>query len=384
MCLRNLLRRRARTSLCVFGVALGVMFILAVGATTTRYFAIIREMNVFYSGDVVVIARGSIFVQAISFGGFLQESTLEEVKKVEGVKTAVPMLFVLGPSPRLGPLLPSNISIGIPVGNWSVLVGPTPLKPGGRWPSAGSGEKEAVIGVSLSDEHGLTVNSTIMIKNHELRVVGILDTPSAFLARTIILPLKVAQEIYGYRRLISMLVVEPQEGVTEEELAERIEAEILGVTALTGGERTLFLEPILRDMELWNLGIRGVVFLMSMVLVMTVAMMNVSERRKELATLDAIGAPKSSIVRIVITETGLMGLFGAILGVPLGTAAALLLTSFYTRFPMSMILRGMLFFVPPTTMLEILASTVVVSCIAGVIPAITAARKSIAEALRSE
>ena len=386
MCLRNLLRRRARTSLCVFGVALGVMFIIAVGATTTRYITIVREMNVFYSGSVVVVARGSIFVQAFSIAGFLPESKLNEVDGVEGVNAAVPMLFIIGTPAQEGviQLVPSNISVGIPTGNWSVLIGTTPLKPGGNWPSASSGEKEAVIGISLSMEHSLTVNSKIRIKTHELRVVGILDTPSAFLARTIIMPIETAQEVYGYEMFISMLVVEPEDGITEEELADRIEAEVLGVSALTSDEKNQFIEPIFRDLELWNLGIGSAIFLMSMVLVMTVAVMNVSERRKELATLDAIGAPKSSIVRIVVTETGLIGLFGGIVGIPLGTTAALLITHFYTEIPMSLIFPWWLDIVPPTMMFKILVSAVALSCLAGIIPAITAARKSITEALRSE
>jgi len=386
MCLRNLLRRRVRTSLCVFGVALGIMFILAVGGTTMRYVTIIKEMNVFYTGDVVVVARGSIFIEAIPIGSSLQENTVVEVRQVEGVKTAVPMLFVVGSSApgSIAQFVPSNITVGIPVGNWSVLVGHAPLMPGGRWPSANSSEKEVVIGVYLAQLHNLTVNSGIRLKNHNLRVVGILDTPSVLLARTIIMPLKVAQEIYGYGMSVGMVVVEPLEGVTEEELADRIEAEILGVTALTGDERNAIIEPILRDVEMWNLGIRGVLFSLSMVLVMTVAIMNVSERKKELATLDAIGASKSYIVRMVITETGLIGLFGGILGVMLGTVAALLVSSFYSSVPLSVMFPSIFAIVPPTMMLEILASTVAVSCVAGVIPAIIVARKSIVELLRSE
>lgn len=385
MCLRNLFRRRIRTSLCVLGIAIGVMPIIAVGATTSRYFSIIKEMNLLYSGDIIVIARGSIFVQAVPIGGSLQENTVDKVKHVEGVKAAVPMLCVIGLSTykySLAQLVPLNVTIGIPLGNWSFLVGTTPLRPGGSWPSTDSSQEEVVIGTYLAQRYSLIVNSTIRTKNHELRVAGILDTPSAILTRTIIMPLEVAQEIHGYNMLINMIVVEPQEGITEKELVDRIEVEIGGVKALTDDERNEIIEPILRDVEAWNLGIRSVLFSISMLIVMIVATTNVSERKIEFATLDAIGAPKSCILRMVIIETGLIGLFGCVGGILLGVVAAVLMISFYASVPVSFVLPDLFVIVTPTMMLGTLLSVVVLSCIAGVIPAMVAARISKTEALR--
>jgi len=386
MCLRNLSRRRVRTFLCVIGIALGVMLIVAIGATSRRYADVIRELNVFYRGKVVVVARGSLFIQAIPIGGSLLEGTVNEVKQVDGVKAAVPMLLVIGSSTGEGiaNFVPMNISVGIPPGNWSILVENTPLKPGGRWPSANSSESEVVVGGYLARINNLTVNSEIRVNGHNMRVVGILDTLSVFLDRVIIMPLDVAQNVYRYNMLINMIVVEPLEGVTEEELGHRIEAEIQYVKALTSKERNETVEPILNDMEMWNTGISIIIFSISMVLVMTVATMNISERRRELATLDAIGAPKNTIIRIVVTETALIGLFGGIAGILLGAFAALLLSSFYASVPLSILFPGLFVIVTPTLMLEILVFTVASSCIAGIIPAITTARKSIVEVLRSE
>ncbi len=384
MCLRNLSRRRTRTFLCIFGVSLGVILIVAIGSTTMRYVAAIRQMNSFYSGDVVVVARGAFFIQAFPLGSFLHESKIDEVKRVPGVKSAVPMLFIINTPTHESVLQPvlSNVSVGVPTGNWSVLVGSTPLKPGGRWPSTQSGGREIVIGVRLSQIYGLTVGSTTKIKNHEFRVVGILDTPSSLLRRVILMPLEEAQEVYQYQMSLSMLVVEPEGGTTEEELASRIESEVRGVGALTSQERNEIMEPVLSDLESWSLGIRTAIFSMSMVLVMMVAMINVTEERKALATLDAIGASQSSIVRIVVTETGLIGLFGGLLGIPLGVLIALWITNFYTSIPMPLLLPDIPFYLP--MIFEILAYTVVLSCVAGLIPALIANRRNIADVLRSE
>jgi len=390
MCLRNLLRRRFRTSLCIFGVSLATIFIVAIGATTTNYTTVIRKMNIFFRGDVVVVAEGAMVIQAFPvIGGNIPESVVEKVQQVNGVKTAVPMLVRFGYQiEAVIQLAPSNVSIGIPSGNWSVLVGHTPLKPGGNWPSADPDKKEVVVGPSLAKQYDLAVDSKVKVENTNLTVAGILDSRSALLSRSIILPLELARRLYYPDPRVSwmgnMVVVELEEEGTEKEVADRIEAEILGVEALTTDERNEIIEPLLHDIETWNLGLSSVLYLLSMILVTMVAMMNVSERRRDFATLDAIGAPKSAIFRMVITESTLIGLLGGLAGIVLGSIAAMLIASIYTNIPLSMFFFDLFNIVSPLLMIKILASTVAVSCIAGVIPAIAASRMNISEVLRSE
>jgi len=385
MCLRNLFRRRTRTFLCVFGIALATMLIVTIGATTSRYISIIKEMHTYFSGKVVVVTKGAIVIEAFPIGiGNLPQTMAEKVKQnVHEVKNAVPMLFIYNLEGAVE-ALPTNFTIGIPCGNWSVLVGPTPLKPGGHWPSADSSENEVVVGFSLSDQYNLTAGSKIRIRGYDLAVVGVLDTSSAFLSRSMIMSLELVQEIYGYNMLINLVVVEPMEGVREEELADRIEEKIENIKALTEEERTELSQPLISNIETWTLGIRTALFILSMIFVTTVAMINISERRRDFATLDAIGAPKSFIFKMVITETGLMGLFGGVAGILLGSVAAILLASFYTGIPISLFFPGIFDITPPYLMLQILVSTIAVSCIAGVIPSIAAARMNITEVLRAE
>ena len=364
------------------------MFIVTIGATTSRYTTIIREMNVFFSGDIVVVAKGSIVVQAFPIsGGNLPGDIVDEVKQIEGVKTAVPMLVFFGYELEDAiQLVPTNISIGIPSDRWEILVGSTPMKPDGRWPSANSSTKEVTIGPSLVAQYNLALGSTIRIKNYNLTIVGILDTPSTTLARAIIMPLRLAQCVYfpTNSSWINMMVVELEEESMGKEVVENIEANITGVKALTADERNETIAPLLSDIETWNLGMRGMLFFLSMILVTTVAIMNVSERRRDFATLGALGASRKSIFRMVITETTLIGLFGGLLGILVGTIATLFLASIYTRIPLTLFFQGLFGVVSPIFMVEILASTLAVSCVAGILPAINAMRANISEVLRSE
>ncbi|MFX0080028.1 MAG: ABC transporter permease, partial [Candidatus Hermodarchaeota archaeon] len=354
MCLRNLLRRRFRTSLCISGVSLATIFIVAIGATTTNYTNVIRDMNVFFNEEIVVVAQGSWVVQAFPVvGENLPESTLEKVNQVEGVKTAVPMVVRFGYQVEaVIQLVPTNVSIGIPFENVSVLIGQTPLKPGGTWPIADSDQEEAIVGPSLAIEWNFDVGSKIKISSKHasmnLTVSGILDTRSALLSRSIILPLRLAQQLsYGHTTFVNMIIVEPEDMDQQEPIANRIEQEIPGLKALSTHERNQIVEPLLSDIETWNLGLSSVLYLLSMILVIMVSTMNISERRRDFATLDAIGAPKSAIFRIVIIETALIGLLGGVLGVLLGSIAAVLIASIYTSIPLSMFFADLLAFISP-------------------------------------
>lgn len=388
MCLRNLSRRKVRTSLCILGLALGIMLTIAINGASNNYITVIKDMNVFYQGNIVVVSKGSIFVQALSIGGFIQETVVDEIRKVDGVATAVPLIFILGSSENQGviQIVPPNISVGVPVGNWSVLTGSIPLKTGGRWPLDDSNPAEIVVGASLSVKECLSINSEIEINGKKLKVVGVLDIPSSSALGNImiIMSLKTAQELYHYQKLISIIIAKPREGVTENVLSRSIESNISGVSALTDDERNEIIKPILDDMRLWSIGIGGAVAGINMVLVMVVSMMNMSERRRELATLDAIGIPKWTMIRLIVTETGLLGLFGCIIGIPLGMVATVLITYFYTHLPLSLLFGDILIHVPPIMAITTLTSTVVLSCVAGLVPALFMARKNIVELMRSE
>jgi len=66
--------------LCIIGVALAATFVVAVGATTTRYMTVIKEMNVLFSGQVMVVSKNAIVIQAIPITrGMLQEKLAEEL-----------------------------------------------------------------------------------------------------------------------------------------------------------------------------------------------------------------------------------------------------------------------------------------------------------------
>jgi len=368
-------------------VALATTFVIAVGATTMRYTTVIKEMNVLFSGQVMVVSKDAIIIQAIPIGGSMlpQSSTVEKIKNIAGVEKTVPILFITPID--IGGILqpvPVNFSMGIPVEDWQLILGPTPLKGNvGHFPTNES-SNEVVVGASLADQYEWSVGTKLNFSDYELEIVGILTTKLALLNRCVVMPLKLAQKIYSSLGSVNIITVKPLQGYSQKNLTDTIEEQIAYVSALTEDKRNDMIQPILAQVETWNLGIQTVVFIMSLILVMTVTLMSVSERRRDFATLDAMGAPLSHVFRLVILETSLIGVLGGALGIFFGSLTALVLASLYTNIPLAQFFPSILEFVPPFYMLEIFVTIIAVCCLGGIIPAINATRMRIAEVLRAE
>jgi len=384
-CLRNLFRRKTRTCLCIIGVALATMFVIAVGSTSMRYVTVVRELNVLFSEKVMVVSENAIVVQAVPIGGGLlpENYTVKRLWKVDGVEDVVPVLFVtpvgIGDTIQL---VPVNFTMGIPVGKWTAVIGPTPLRGNvGHFPSD---ESEVVVGCSLADQCNWTVGSSIVVNGYRLNVSGVLDSKVALIARSLVMPLKLAQKVYGYPGSVNIIAVAPADGVSEADLADRIKGNVSHVKALTEEERNDVVEPVLAELGTWIMGIQTVVFVLSLILVMTVMMMSVSERRRDFATLDAVGAPLSYVFRVVVFEALLIGVFGGVLGVVCGSILAVVLASLYTNIPLSLFFPSLFDVVPPLYMVEVFSGVVIVCCAGGLVPALNAVRVRVAEVLRAE
>jgi len=356
---------------------------VGIGATTSRIMAIINEMNTFFKDDLVVVARDVFVIQGFPIGGTIPETIVNELKEIKGVDDVIPMLFSLdlktGEASRI---FPANVTIGFPLEKFSLIISMSKLQLHGQLPVNSS--KDVLIGGSIADQYDLFVGSTIHLKNRNLTVCGILRGPSFVLSRSIVMSLKLAQEIYRYKMRISMAIVKPDPHADVERLANEIENKINYVMVLTENERNELTAPILDEMKLWDYGIRLTLFLMSIMLISTVEIMNVSESRRDFATLIAIGASKLSIFQMVLAETALIGFIGGILGLFLGGTIAVFIASSYTSIPALMFIQNFFELVSPFLAVEILALTLTVCCMSGVIPAIFVLKMNINEALRSE
>ena len=105
------------------------------------------------------------------------------------------------------------------------------------------------------------------------------------------------------------------------------------------------------------------------------------ERRRELATLRALGASSTQIQKLVFWESGYLASLGAILGVAGGLALSVLLVKVINKQSFGWTIQLM---IPSLTIVEAVCAAAIAGLLAGYIPARWAAKQPIAEGLRYE
>jgi putative ABC transport system permease protein len=121
------------------------------------------------------------------------------------------------------------------------------------------------------------------------------------------------------------------------------------------------------------LGLAAVALLVGAVGVANIMIIGVLERRSEIGLRRALGATKANIRTQFLTEAILLALLGGIVGVLAGIAA----TAIYAS------TKGWAIVIPPLAWGGGLAAAIAIGAIAGLLPAIRAARMSPTEALRT-
>lgn len=382
MCMKNIFRRRIRASLCITGFSLCIMLIISVSSTVNFATYFIESSNLFYKGKIVVVSKNSYFIQIAPIGSALLEEVGEEIEGVEGVKTVVPALVIYSISPEKK-FLPTNITLGIPCDKWKVLTGPVEPDKGGRW--AKNNSKEVVVGRYLADRNNLTVGSKIIIHGINFTVVGILSPSlSSVLSYTIIMPLEVAQEIYGYYGIVHMFIVEPMEEVSEDELAEKIEEQISNVEALTTTERNQLIEPLLNDFRRWNIAIEIFSFIIGSFFIIVLSLINVYERRREIAIIDSIGATKHQLILIVILEIVILCLIGGVLGTILGLISSFILLRWLGKIAPKILFEHIWIIINVPMLINVFIIVFVMGTLLGLVLAAGMLRKGVINILRDE
>jgi len=247
-----------------------------------------------------------------------------------------------------------------------------------------------VLGSDLARKLGKGIGDTLEIRGLPFEVVGILEPTLTAPDSTAILPLAAAQVIFledlppvlrqnlRADQLATDITVYPDDGVDVDALAARIEAAVPNTSATTAAE---FDKVVGSSVAIFNAIIIGVA-LISLIVgglsVINTMAMTVAERTREIGIKRAIGGSRARVIRELVSEAGLIGLLGGLLGLGLGAVVVSLANAAGQS-------SGTILFqlTPPTAVFAVLFSTVL-GVVAGIIPAWNAARLDPVAALRYE
>ena len=145
-------------------------------------------------------------------------------------------------------------------------------------------------------------------------------------------PLKFAQRHFGDAGEINAVDIVLADGADENQVAARI-AEILpsGLDVHPPAAATQVAKGTMTEVQ-WGLSLASIfAVVLAFIIIVNTFLMNVSERRPQIAILRAVGATRRQIVGMMLCEAALLGILGTLLGCVLGLAGGYPLMVAVTR-----------------------------------------------------
>lgn len=319
----------------------------------------------------------------------LTEQDVEIVKRVPGVKVAVPLNLITGVAKTESSEFASGLIIGttsqIPeLLNQKVEFGEFfKLKDEGRF--------VAVIGRTVADElfgEFAPIGKTIMVRGQSFIVRGVLEqvetsplTPGPNFNSAIFIPYVGAKSLTGNGNQIYQILVKGDDPSRASDLALAITTALKNThggeedfTVLKQEESLAITSNILNYLTSLIAGIAAISLLVGGIGIMNIMLVAVSERTHEIGIRKAVGATNRQILGQFLIEAVVLSVLGGIIGVVFSALANILVRIFTSLQPVMTL---------PVILLATGVS-VVVGIIFGITPALTAARKDPIQALRYE
>jgi putative ABC transport system permease protein len=248
----------------------------------------------------------------------------------------------------------------------------------------------AVIGADIATKRGATVGDTITLHDRPFRIVGVLEPTLSVPDRSIMVPFSTAQRLLHENLppvvregvdatdIVSQFIVYPTPGADHRAIAEAIEARLPDTSAMTRDGYDKLYGSSASAFNSIIVGIGVISLIVGGLSIINTMAMSVAERTREIGIKRAIGASRRRVVRELMTEAGVIGTIGGLLGATLGALIVLLVNE------MTRSSGTILFELTPTTLGFAIAFSAVLGVIAGIVPAWSAARLDPVTALRYE
>jgi len=360
---QNLMRARARSVLAMAGITIGVIALASLGIFGAAYEQSYR--NSFDTTASSVLVTPGEDAPSPHFDR-------ENVKTIErNVDSPVyPIAQYGGSASGLGGETSTTVvSMQRPTAFVTVSEGQIPEE----WRSG------VVVGASVAETLDTRPGETIVLNGERRRVRAVLDEASRsnFLQpdeKVFISPSQSTRSQYQF------IIVNADSPTAAFETAEALDENL-------NGRRTFYdivdfesaierFNQQMSTLQTFLFGIGGVSLLVASVSILNVMLMSTIERKEEIGVMRAVGYRRLDILRLMLSEAALLGLFGAIFGVVISIGLGLVINAEFLSDPFAFTVDAITF-----TALGFLFGTVA-SFISGLYPAWKAANARPVESLR--
>jgi len=326
---REVKSRPGRATLTLLSIVISVAAVVSVTVSTTTTHQAYKEMYENLTG------RAALEVVAAGGGPFSADKVVPLLRQTPGVKAVAPVLQQ-----------PTLLYRGRPIEALAMGIDPDPdpneavrdyVLEKGHFFIDGEG---VLLETKFAEGLGIEIGDEIAIATTKggqqtVLVVGLLSSRGAASfsqAGIIFLPMSVAQSYFAKRGQVNLVSVVLEDGADE----EAVEAEVIrrlpaGLQARSPATRTEHAKETLKDVEQGLNFAYALSISLAIIMIFNTFLMNVGERRRQLAILRAIGTTRGQIVRMLLGEGLFMGTVGTVLGSLVGLGGAFLLSKVMTQ-----------------------------------------------------
>ncbi|HEX7975946.1 MAG TPA: ABC transporter permease [Anaerolineales bacterium] len=336
---RNLFQNKTRLAVSVGGVGLALLLILALDAIFT---GVERQLTAYIDNsqaDVFVAQSGVRNLHMASSS--LPVQVIPQVEALPGVASVTPILYL------------SNMVVMGSERNLAYVIGvPPDAKVGTAWnvPLGKKipGEGETIVDRILAEKSGIGIGGTVQILGRDFRVAGLSDGTTSLVNSLAFISLADFDALRGGPKTgaglaanspsptISFLLVQVRPGVSSQQLAARIEAQVPGVTAQTRQDFASQERQVVQDMSTDVVTIMNLVGFMIGLAVLALSVYTATlARRKEFGVLKALGARNLNLYGSVLAQA----ILSVALGLGIGLVFTLLLSALLPRLGLSLFLE---------------------------------------------
>lgn len=345
LALRNLLRHRARTAGTLAAISLGVASLMLAGGFVQDIFVQLGEATIHSQTGHIQLARQGFWATRTRTPENHMIEQPNDIKRslatlpgIEQIVTRINFSGMLNNGKR---------DLGI-IGDGIEPDGEAKIGSFMRYIEGRALTDNDTDGIVVGQGVARTLNLKIgdrvtllislaqgAVNTLDFEVVGIFQSFSKeFDARAVRIPMAATRELLdtqsAHLLVISLSQTEETDIVAH---AIRAQAKVSGLELLTWRELSDFYEKTVQLYDAQFGVLRLIIFFMVLLSVANSINMTLFERTREFGTLLALGETPGSVFALIMTESALLGLFGALLGVTIGFVFAFIFSSIGIEMP---------------------------------------------------
>lgn len=414
MSFNSLTHRKLRSWLTVLGIVVGVAAVVALVSIGQGLQQSVQSQLGGLGANLLTVSLG--FQRAgggFGFGGertSISSSNLTQ-NDIRTIRSTPGVLYVDGIVSGRADVSyagqTTSLSIeGVDTSVWKFMV--TTKLDSGRYLSTGD-EYVAVIGYNVAHglfKHDILLNSVIQIGGHSFRVVGILQAGTTAFGggeSIIYIPVDNARTVINNLDLqtnqFSSIQVQTIPTADVPTIQSQLTSNLMFTRHVTNSTQDFTvtsaqslqqsISSVTSTITYFLAGIAGISLLVGGIGIANTMFMSVIERTRQIGVLKSLGTTNGEVMKLFLTESGLLGLIGGIIGVIVGVVLSIAISAFGGGSGLGFFRArgtggGLETVVSPEVLLFAIGFSVFIGAISGLLPARRASKLEPVEALRYE